>query len=392
MERLRNMELKKAFFLITCACLILSFLLVVWIKIFCDTICAKYAMEGISIYIEEQENDTRFQIQDRRTSQEILPKDQGEHLFFQIPASVQQWIVSGLDSIWILSCILIPTAGMAAAGILFYRLKLEKPIQVLKEGTKQIQNHNLDFQVPIVSNDELGQLCCAFEMMRTELLWSNQELWQQAEERKRLNAAFSHDLRNPITVLKGTVKMLRQGIKDEQAIERLECYTLRIEQYVEVMSRIQRLDQMPLRIEEVAVTLLETELKESVSILGHGILAEVAVCCKETVWIDHGILLTVAENLIGNSERYAQKQMVITLEIEEGFLILTVADDGQGYPVEVIRDGGKPFGKVGEGGEHFGMGLYSCQVLCRKHGGRLQVGNLDGGGAVATASFQMGSA
>ena len=41
----------------------------------------------------------------------------------------------------------------------------------------------------------------------------------RAEERKRLNAAFSHDLRNPITVLKGSVKLLRQGIQDEQTID-----------------------------------------------------------------------------------------------------------------------------------------------------------------------------
>lgn len=62
---------------------------------------------------------------------------------------------------------------------------------------------------------------------------------------KRLNAAFSHDLRNPITVLKGTIKLLRQGTADEQAIDRLESYTLRIEQYAEAMSSIQRLEQMP---------------------------------------------------------------------------------------------------------------------------------------------------
>ena len=76
--------------------------------------------------------------------------------------------------------------------------------------------------------------------MRAELLKANQELWEQAEERKRLNAAFSHDLRNPVTVLKGTIKLIRQGKEDGQAFERLEDYVLRIENYVEAMSGIQR--------------------------------------------------------------------------------------------------------------------------------------------------------
>ena len=122
---------------------------------------------------------------------------------------------------------------MIVSVFFFIYLKLKQPISCLQNGIMRIQNNDLDFSLPILSNDEMGQLCAAFEEMRSELLKSNRLLWQQAEERKRLNAAFSHDLRNPITVLKGSVKLLRQGIQDEQTIDRLESYTLRIEQYVE---------------------------------------------------------------------------------------------------------------------------------------------------------------
>lgn len=83
-------------------------------------------------------------------------------------------------------------------------------------GTERIQNHDLDFSMPEASADELGRICAAFEMMRKELLKTNRELWQQAEERKRLNVAFAHDLRNPVTVLKGSVKLMKSGRSDEQ--------------------------------------------------------------------------------------------------------------------------------------------------------------------------------
>lgn len=89
------------------------------------------------------------------------------------------------------------------------------------EGTRRIQTHDLDFTLPTPSADELGQICATFENMRLELLKTNQELWRQAQERKRLNAAFAHDLRNPITVLKGSLKLLRNGMADEQTIDRL---------------------------------------------------------------------------------------------------------------------------------------------------------------------------
>lgn len=62
---------------------------------------------------------------------------------------------------------------------------------------------DLDFALHTASADELGRLCSAFEAMRRALLESNRRLWRQAEDRQRLNAAFAHDLRNPVTVLKG---------------------------------------------------------------------------------------------------------------------------------------------------------------------------------------------
>lgn len=214
------------------------------------------------------------------------------------------------------------------------------------EGTRRIQTHNLDFTLPVPSTDELGQICAAFENMRLELLKTNRELWQQAEERKRLNAAFAHDLRNPVTVLKGSLKLLRKGTADEQVIDRLESYTLRIEQYVEAMSCIQRIEQMPVRIGEVTVSVLRTELAETARLFAPVLNIDVAVPDIGTLRIDHGIFLNVAENLIGNAARFAQKKLEIVLVLEHDCLLLSVADDGPGFPVELLKSGPKPFGKL----------------------------------------------
>ena len=255
--------------------------------------------------------------------------------------------------------------------------------------------HDLDFSIPEVSADELGQICAAFETMRGELMRTNQELWRQAEERRRLNAAFAHDLRNPITVLKGTVKMLRQEQGEEQALERLETYTLRIEQYVEAMSSIQRLEQMPVRRKMVRLSVLSQELQETARLLAPAAAVTVMVQEGEDVPLDHGLFLTVAENLIGNAARFAQCQFEIALEsvFEKGerMLLLTVQDDGAGYPAALVKDGPKPFGKKHEEPAHFGMGLYSCKLLCEKHGGALRLENRTDGGAVAKASFCVNS-
>lgn len=365
MERLKNMELKKSFLVLSASCVFLALLLLGLVFTICNAISRTFPSGGIEI------------LQD------------GSIVQLEAPTVSQQRMLLGLGILQIASCILLPTGGLALSGILYYHIKLKQPIAALRNGIIQIQNHNLDFFMPVHWNDELGQLCAAFDTMREELLKSNQELWRQAEERKRLNAAFSHDLRNPVTVLKGTVKLLRQGTADEQAIDRLESYTLRIEQYIEAMSSIQRLEQMPVRISECSYSLLRSELEDTAKLLAGTLELSISTPDQGILPFDHGLFLTVAENLIGNAVRFAKGNILIDLKQQGNFLYLSVTDDGPGYPDKLIQNGPKPFEKRKEDSAHFGMGLYSSQMLCSKHGGTLLLENKKGYGARATASFQI---
>ena len=364
MERLKNMGLKKSFFFLSVWCILLSLLLVLLVFFICSTIKSGYPPGGIEIGSDGV----------------IIPLEQ--------PTTAQQCVITLLTYFQWLSCIIVPVSGLGVAAVLFYRIKLKKPIKLLQAGTEHIRANDLDFSIPAVSTDELGQICAAFETMRLELLKTNQALWRQAEERKRLNAAFAHDLRNPITVLKGSLKLLRNGTADEQAIDRLESYTLRIEQYVEAMSSIQRIEQMPVRVSEVAARTLRTELEETARLFAPALDIALSVPDMGTLQIDHGIFLNVAENLIGNAARFAQTKIRITLAVEKDSLLLSVIDDGPGFPVELIKNGPQPFGRAEVSSKHFGMGLYSSSLLCRKHGGTLRLEN-GPDGTITTASIQI---
>jgi len=371
-EYLKNMDLKKSFLVLSVSCVLLALLLLGFVFILCDSICSAFPTGGLSISLSD-----------------------GSFTRLESPTAAQQCILSALSILQLVSCIVLPVSGLALSGILYYRIKLKRPIAALQNGITRIQNRDLDFLMPVHSDDELGRLCAAFDTMREELLKSNKELWHQAEERKRLNAAFSHDLRNPITVLKGTVKLLRQGSADEQALDRLERYTLRIEQYVEAMSSIQRLEQMPVRINECACSLLHSELEETAKLLAGALDLSVSAPAEGSVRLDHGAFLTVAENLIGNAARFAKSKITVCLEQKENLLLLSVTDDGPGFPAAFIQNGPKPFGRFTVPAEkkealaHFGIGLYSSQLLCRKHGGALTLENKKGGGAAAAASFKI---
>lgn len=371
MERLKNMGLKRSFFLLSVSCLSAALLLTFGIYFICGKIAERYPHGGVAISYD------------------------GTMTKLEEPTPEQEKFLSLLGRIQTAAMLIVPVSGLGLAGILFYQLKLKKPIAILKTGIGRIQMHDLDFVIPEVSRDELGQLCAAFETMRGELLRTNQELWRQAEERRRLNAAFAHNLRNPVTVLKGTVKQLRRsgglGGEEAQALERLETYTLRIEQYVEAMSSIQRLEQMPVHFKTINTDLLRDELLETAKLLAPSHEVSVTAPDAADMELDHGIFLTVVENLIGNAARYAGGRLEICLRItqasDENRLILSVCDDGVGFPQELLRNGPKPFGRKEADAVHFGIGLYSSQMLCAKHGGELLLKNRPEGGAVATAVF-----
>lgn len=288
-------------------------------------------------------------------------------------------------------------AALLLTAALFYRWKLKVPLAVLSDGASRIMENDLDFTVAAVSNDELGRLCAAFETMRQSLLENNRLLWRQTEERKRLNAAFSHDLRNPVTVLKGSAKLARRCAEAgntaqlEENLDRIDTYTDRIEHYVETMSTVQRLEQLEPKPKDVNTAALSGELQKALSfaadegekqLIFHGLTAPPA-----TILLDKELLFQIAENLTANAQRFAKGTVSVTLSVEDRQLALTVADDGGGFPPDLLNGGVQPFHKGVEEVGHFGMGLYICDLLCRKHGGSLTLRNDHG--AVACASLKI---
>ena len=160
---------------------------------------------------------------------------------------------------------------------------------------------------------------------------------------------------------------------------------------MEAMSSIQRLEQIQARLCDTDGSVLLEELQETAHLLAPGLDLILSVPDLGIVRMDHGIFLTVAENLMGNAARFAREKLEISLTLRGDLLCLTVSDDGSGFPERLLKHGPKPFEKLEESPEHFGMGLYGSSLLCLKHGGELRLKNRPSGGAEAMALFQIKS-
>lgn len=295
--------------------------------------------------------------------------------------------------------VLIYTMALLSTSYTFYRLKLQKPLETLADGASRIMDNDLDFTLETDSRDELGQLCRAFEAMRRELLDNIRKLWQQAEERKRLNAAFSHDLRNPVTVLKGAAKLAGQGTQRDGADPRqlasqlslIESYTERIERYVETMSSVQRLEDISLSPKTAAWDDMVADLADMLRFMGADSGKQIhfrAGSHSGPILIDSYVLFQIAENLVSNALRFAASQIHVSCLTDGELLTLTVTDDGPGFPKTFVKNGIRPFQKGAEDAEHLGMGLYTSMLLARRHGGGVTIQNSDAGAAV-TANLSL---
>ncbi|GGO02608.1 HAMP domain-containing sensor histidine kinase [Saccharibacillus kuerlensis] len=281
---------------------------------------------------------------------------------------------------------------------MFYRHRVQQPLRKMIEAAERVSSGDLDFRIGTFRRDEFGRIGEAFEKMRGELERSNREMWRIAEERKRLNAAFSHDLRTPLAVLKGRIDLLADFYpsgeldRDETltAISALRRNADRLEKYVASMSSVQKLEELEPQAREVELSELAEELSETGKALCGSKTLKFDHLLPGALFLDSDIISRVFENLIVNAERFASSSIVVSFDHMEDSLRIVVADDGPGFSADAIIRGIEPYyrSNASPSSEHFGLGLYLCRLLCEKHGGCLILDNNRSGGAKVTAVFQ----
>ncbi|WP_010498791.1 HAMP domain-containing sensor histidine kinase [Paenibacillus elgii] len=292
---------------------------------------------------------------------------------------------------------------IGAAAMLFYRNKLRIPLAVLNTASEKIAADDLDFSVEYNSKDEMGRLCTSFEKMRGVLEKNNREMWRSMEERKRLNAAFAHDLRTPLTVLRGYSEFLSTHLAADTVSKEKVLSTVhtmrgqigRLESYVQNISAIQRLEEIQPQPKMVALSDVQQAFQEISDIVRE----DKKVCFapltqkSEMISIDLGLALQVFENLMSNAVRYAKEKIDIVILTDNHLLKVTVYDDGKGFSSEALKNATQPFYRADNKRDklHFGLGLYICKILCEKHGGSLLLSNVSTKGACITAVFHYGN-
>lgn len=291
-------------------------------------------------------------------------------------------------------CVLIFTIACSAG--LLYRVKLHQPFLELQSAIANIAADDLDFTISYQSSDELGNLCQSMERMRRELYASKQKTWELLEQRRLLNASTAHDLRTPVTVLKGYLDYLKQDAADKLSNEGIRTAVLgmddaviRLEQYIDCMQHLDRMEHINVQKKPENTAKLIQELQRCISRLSDLKKIELSSSILQTkLDLDKSLFFRIAENLVQNALRYATSNITIALWVEGDFFLIRVKDDGCGFAQADLHHAADFFYTTENSG-HWGIGLTICRILCEKQEGTLLIENNSTGGACVTASIKI---
>ena len=293
--------------------------------------------------------------------------------------------------------ILILTASIFSYWIYHSVLR---PLNQLKDATKNIKDGNLDFVIEADERDEIGQLCIGFEEMRQRLKESAEEKLQFDADNKELISNISHDLKTPITAIKGYVEGIMDGVADTP--QKMDRYIHTIYNKANDMDRLineltfySKIDtnRIPYTFSKINVADYFGDCAEEVGmdLEAKNILFSYYNYCDESVIIiaDAEQMKRVINNIISNSIKYMDKpQGKINIRIKDvgDFIQVEIEDNGKGIAQKELPYIFDRFYRTdssrnsAQGGS--GIGLSIVKKIIEDHGGKIWASSKLGTGTV----------
>lgn len=387
----QKMSLKKSLVMLAALCLGgVSILSIITILIFSDMqqkilntrpiVVTDYTMKNY----EETGNETTV-VPQKYIYKELSKENQ-----------IYYWIVTTL--MVILPVIYIIAASLMVAKF-YYKLKLQIPLENLKNGMYHISQQDLDFQIQYTTDDELGKLCDTFECMRNEIHKSNCKMWDMLQERKALTASISHDLRTPITVVNGYLDYLEKSMERKMLTEELLQTTIknmaeamsRLERYVDCVKDIQKMEEIEIRKEQYNLKEIIADITREFSVLAaqYGRKLIIHDLSQDAfIETDKDMLSKILENIFDNALRFSTDKIVLSIDEKKDYICFSIQDDGVGFTAEELNSATSFFYSSPTNGGNFGIGLSICKILCEKLGGNMCLGNNFDCGAIITIKIK----
>ena len=300
------------------------------------------------------------------------------------------------DEVLFFGLIIVVVGGVTLCGWVFQ--DVIRPLRSLQAAMKEIRDGNLDFTLEVDSDSEIGMLCRDFEEMRIRLKESAEEKVAYDKESKMLLSNISHDLRTPLTAIKGYVEGIRDGVASSP--EKLDKYirtiynkTMDMDRLLDELTFYTKIDtnRIPYNFAKINVNEYFGDCVEDVVLdmetRGIEFSYQTNVADSVCVIADPEQMKRVINNIIGNSLKYLDKKPGrISIEIRDqgDFILTSIEDNGSGIAKQDLpkifdrfyrTDASRNSSRGGSG-----IGLSIVKKIIEDHGGRIWATSTEGVG------------
>lgn len=297
--------------------------------------------------------------------------------------------------------------------ILHYAKKLEKELLLLQHASDQIRAKNLNFESGRTRIAEFNRVLDSLLLLKEELKNSLEDQWQMQQQKKKQISALAHDIKTPLTIVKGNAELLQEsGLNEEQQ----EYNSFILENTEQIQTHVTQMLEVT-RLQAVAITSSSCELinapSGSSSCELKSLLSQIEKNAKnlcsgkklsfmvhttdlpQSLPFSEESLKRALMNLIDNAVQYSPTNGIVTLQAgqissdADGAITLffSVLDEGCGFSSEALSHATDEFYRADESRgskEHFGMGLAITRQIVTELGGTIALANQERGGAIVT--------
>ena len=309
------------------------------------------------------------------------------------PGRMLPYLILGI----ILLCLCVAVVCIALTSRLTGQIS--DTLKTLRQAADRLREGELDFEILSCREQELDELSQSLESVRQRLKQAAAAEAAAQEERGLLMANLSHDMRTPITAIKGYVEGIQDGIantpeKQAHYLDIVYSKTLVLEKLVRNMTDFSEyeLGRMQYHFEYVDMTAFLADLGEEYRQEAQGVGMTFTSQLPQghfVVTADRNKLKRVMDNLMSNAIKYGRAggSIHLTAEPYEAGLVLQLSDNGKGISSQALRHVFDSFFRADAARSSSvpgsGLGLAICRTIVDSHHGKIWLTSEEGEGTRA---------